>query len=341
MPRLDRGTASLAAGVALALLAIVLFANVMYVNANTDHARRHLPAEAHEDPQRVVVQGKVAAEPGDRVTIDWYPVDPLAGRFETVAFGPHDGRFETVAFHVVEEGEGRLVAAGEEPPNRYAREQRPATLEPGDPITLTRPPVADDVAPEQDLPGTYLDVVWVFEVAEDRSLPENGTARELFLEGLEMPGAGSFAVTSSSAVGAQPVFYAAEAGLALAALALGAAALRTRRATASGDREPEGTEAMVALVDQGERYLANLRNRLVVTGVLVAFAGVFGVVAVDEVLLLAIDPGAPAEGWRDWMTRGFAYVWVALAAAWLGMLVVVQRALHRWRENAADRPLDL
>lgn len=329
MPNVDRGRAGLVAMLALALLAGLLFANVMYVNANTDHRLSDVPAEVGPEEDRVVVIGKLPAEPGDRVSIDWYPI------------GAASRTFDRVDFHVVEQGYGQLYVNETEPVDPFLSKQAVDQNQAlGETVTFTRPAV-DENAPEPgfDFPGTWLDLVWVFHVAEDRQLPENETARELFVGSIGVPDATDVAITKASAVDAQPWFYAGEGLLVLAGLGAGALAL-VPRGDRRGEEPQTDTEALLGLVDRGERYLANLRNLLVVTGVLLFFLGMFGIVALDDVFLLAIAPGGPGAGWDAWVTRGFAFVWLALLATWLVLLVVVQRALNRWRAGTEARPLE-
>ncbi len=327
----DRGKTGLAAILALALLAGLLFANLMYVNGSTDHQLSAFEPET--DGERVTIRAKVPAEPGDRVSLSWFP------------YGALSPVFDRVEFHAVEEGEGLMITNGSQAPHTYARAS--ANLTPGTslsqaPITFTRPAVNQSpVEDEFDFPGNWVDLVWVFHIAPGQSLPENETARQLFLRGLDVPDATDVAIVQASAVQAQPWFYTGEALLGVAAVGLGGLTLWPSRQTPRIDEEATDTEALIALVERGESYLANLRNLLVITGVLLFFLGMFGVVAIDDVFLLAIDPGAPGDTWEVWMERGFAFVWLSLVATWLILLVAVQRALMRWREHARDRPLDL
>lgn len=331
MVSIDRGRAGLVAMLALALLAGLLFANVMYVNASTEHELSGVPAEPSPEEDRVVAIGKLPAEPGDRVSLDWVPL------------GGMNPTFDRVDLHIVDQGYGQLFVNETEPVDAYVH--RSLTMSPGqgisgERVTFVRPPVDED-APEPafDFPGTWLDVVWVFHVAEDHQLPENETARGLFLHGIDVPDATDVAITKASAVDAQPWFYAGEGILVLAGLGAGALAL-VPRGEGREDAPQTDTEALVSLVDRGESYLANLRNLLVVTGGLLFFLGLFGIVALDDVFLRAIAPGGPGAGWDAWVTRGFAFVWLALVATWLVLLVVVQRALNRWRDGARARPLE-
>jgi hypothetical protein len=335
MVDIDRGHAGLAATIALALLAGLLFANLMFVNASTEHKISHVGTEVSSDERRVVAGAKVPAEPGDRVSLELYTASAATSM-----------TFDRVELFVVEDGYGQAFVNETAPTEPYLHRDVAADASGGgalgETVTLTRPAV-DEAAPEPefDFPGDRLDVVWVFHVADGASLPENETARNLFIQGLETPGADRVAITDGAAVEAQPWFYAGEGLLALAAVGLGLAALRGRRGSPAPSEEAAGAEALIGLVEEGERYLANLRNLLLVTGGLLFFLGMFGVVALDDVFLLAIAPGGPSAGWDAWITRGFAFVWLALVATWLVLLVVVQRALNRWRSNLEERPLDL
>lgn len=330
----DRGKTGLAAILALALLAGLLFANLMYVNGQTEHKRTILPIEDPGPGDRLVIRGKIQAEPGDRVSIDWYP------------FGAGGVSIGEVDLHVVEQGEGQLIVNGTTPPHVYVA-RTGVTLEEADQVgtlTFTRPAVNQSTVEDPfDLPGDEVDIVWTFHFREGQGLPENDTARRLILLGLQddLIGADQVAITRASAVRAQPWFYAGEALLGVAAVGLGGLTLWPSGRASKLEEEATDTEALIALVERGETYLANLRNLLVITGVLLFFLGMFGVVAIDDVFLLAIDPGAPGDTWEVWMERGFAFVWLSLVATWLILLVAVQRALMRWREHAKDRPLDL
>ncbi len=281
-----------------------------------------------------MVRGKLPADPGDRVSIDWYP------------FGAVGGGIDRVDFHVVEQGEGQLIVNGTTPPHVYEA-RTGVTLEQADAmgtLTFTRPPVNTSAVEDRfDLPGDEVDIVWTFHYREGQGLPENETARRLILLELQenLVSAEQVAITRASAIQAQPWFYAGEALLGVTVVGLGALALWPTRRTPRLDEEATDTEALISLVERGETYLSNLRNLLVITGVLLFFLGMFGLVAIDDVFLLAIDPGAPGDSWETWMERGFAFVWLALVATWLILLVAVQRALTRWREHAKDRPLDL
>lgn len=334
MLNLDRGKIGLGAILALALLAGLLFANLMFVNGQTDHAVSVVPTDDPGEDDRLVVRGKLQADPGDRVTINWFP------------YGTMPAGVESVDFHVVEQGEGLMIVNGTTPPHVYAERTGvtiQAPLEEGT-MTFTRPPVNESPVEDPfDYPGDEVDLTWTFNFAPGEGLPENETAREIILLDIQrgLIGADQVAITSATAIQTQPAFYAGEALLATAALGLGALALWPTKRGARVDEEATDTEALIGLVERGEMYLANLRNLLVITGFLLFFLGMFGSVAIDDVFLLAVDPGAPGDAWETWMERGFAFVWLALVATWLVLLVVVQRALNRWRKHAEDDPLDL
>lgn len=332
MPSLDRGQAGLAAILALALLAATLFANVMYVNANTDHKRWTAPTTVNEE--RIVAIAGIQSEPGDRVSVNWVPFRLLTG-----------SPAASVDFYVTEPGEGALLLNGTTPSHVYASFTN-VTIgsDVGDlePLTIVRPPVNESPVEGRLRPDvTSLELVWVFHPASGDSFPGNATLQEHLAEQFEGGGlsATDVSIVRADAVDAQPYFYAAEAVLALTVVALAGLGAWPRSGQPRLD-EASQTEALIALVDRGERHLVNVRNVLALTGTLLVFLGLFGTVAVEEVFLQAIQPGAPGASWDTWITRGFAFVYLVLVATWLATLVAVQRALNRWRANVADRPLE-
>ena len=341
--RPSAGTALFASA---SLLAALLVANAMVLEDMRIPSSYATSVERGENGT-VVMTRLLGVDPGSVVRIQ---VPPSASGF---------------ALYVTEGGGGDALREGREPEGVLLRlDPAPA----GRTVDLVRPPSGGPGATrlgwhpdfDQDLVGplreqarTAVDVVWV---DRDPAPPCGHDARqcersydEVARQLTQTHGQPRVVLLDATAVRLQPAFYALQAlaalGVLAGAVALPAGALRQRRSrgsAAEGGAAPpapraDSAEGLLDLVTRAEGYLATLRNVLASAGVLLAFLGLMGSLALEEIAFF-IDHLKPSPFWHGAIVGGLLAAYVAVVAGWLAALAAAQRELSRFRRRLARAP---
>jgi hypothetical protein len=195
---------------------------------------------------------------------------------------------------------------------------------PLDTLHFTRP-----VAPA-GATGNRLDLVWVYAYDAETPRPTSAEGRAFFEKwalavvsaGRELP----TVVPASSLLIHQ-------AAVALAAV-LGSGAIVTGALWLRGVVRPtpprvagEETEALLRLVDTGQRHLRSLRALLFGLGPIILYVGL--VIALQLVGLAEGTPG-PSQNWALPVRLGFLGIWLAVMVVWAAYTWTIHRTLRRW-----------
>ncbi|HEX2021377.1 MAG TPA: hypothetical protein VHH36_01585, partial [Candidatus Thermoplasmatota archaeon] len=97
-------------------------------------------------------------------------------------------------------------------------------------------------------------------------------------------------------------------------------------------------EGLVGLVEEGGAYLRRLRALWLGLLPALVFGAAFGAGAIAGRLE---ELAGPSDAWSAPVTAVLVVLVAALAAAWALSAFTVHRALARWREGMAQRPLGL